>query len=250
MNVMVITGEAMTVGRLAKAAGVSVRTLHHYDAIGLLTPSGRSEAGYRLYSASDVERLQQIRSLQALGFSLDQIHDVLTGRRHDLVEIIEWHLASIDEELGQLHRLRSRLSDLAATLHRNGTATSNDLLELMKEMTMVEKYYTPEQLETLANRREAYGDEAIRGFERQWEGLIARAKAARASGADPLSEPVLEIAREWSGLVNAFTGGDPGIHQAVQNVWGQETNMHGYDATEMRDLITYLGPAMEKIGQK
>src|SRR6476646_6711292 len=60
------------VGELAKRTGVSVRALHHYDEIGLLSASLRSESGYRLYTEADVIRLQQIRSLRSLGFSLDE----------------------------------------------------------------------------------------------------------------------------------------------------------------------------------
>ena len=69
--------EAIRVGELAKRTGVSVRTLHYYEEIGLLAPSRRSEAGYRLYGDADVVRLQQIMSLRQLGFSLEQIRDCL-----------------------------------------------------------------------------------------------------------------------------------------------------------------------------
>lgn len=66
---------AWKVGDLAGRTGLSVRTLHHYDEIGLLSPSGRTGSGHRLYSAEDVLRLQRIRSLRALGFSLEEIRE-------------------------------------------------------------------------------------------------------------------------------------------------------------------------------
>lgn len=66
------------VGDVARLAGVSVRTLHHYDRIGLLTPSGRSTANYRLYSPDDLDRLRQILFYRELGFSLDDIAEALT----------------------------------------------------------------------------------------------------------------------------------------------------------------------------
>ena len=69
--------EALKVGELARRTGLTVRTLHHYDAIGLLRPSGRTDSahgsGHRLYTAADVARLQQILSLKHLGFGLEQI---------------------------------------------------------------------------------------------------------------------------------------------------------------------------------
>ncbi len=72
---------AHTVGQVAKLAGVTVRTLHHYDEIGLLTPSGRSGSGYRRYSEADLERLQLIRYYRELGFPLDEIAVILDDRR-------------------------------------------------------------------------------------------------------------------------------------------------------------------------
>jgi DNA-binding transcriptional MerR regulator len=64
---------ALRVGELAERAGVSVRTLHHYEAIGLLVPSARTDAGHRRYARSDIARLARIRALTALGFSLDEV---------------------------------------------------------------------------------------------------------------------------------------------------------------------------------
>ena len=69
---------ALKVGDLAKQTGVSVRTLHYYDEIGLLSPSHRTEVGYRLYSKDDIIRLQQIVSLKQIGFSLEEIRDCLS----------------------------------------------------------------------------------------------------------------------------------------------------------------------------
>jgi DNA-binding transcriptional MerR regulator len=65
------------VGELAKQTGLSVRTLHYYDEIGLLSPSQRTEAGHRLYTADDIVRLQQVKSLRHLGFTLKEIRDYL-----------------------------------------------------------------------------------------------------------------------------------------------------------------------------
>ena len=62
-----------SVGQLAALAGVTIRTLHHYDEVGLLSPSGRSAAGYRIYEESDLERLQQILLYRGFGFTLQEI---------------------------------------------------------------------------------------------------------------------------------------------------------------------------------
>ena len=75
-----------TVGDLARVAGVTVRTLHHYDAIGLLVPSGRTPAGYRTYDYPDVLRLQRVLSYRTLGLSLDAIGALLDDPTADPVE--------------------------------------------------------------------------------------------------------------------------------------------------------------------
>jgi DNA-binding transcriptional MerR regulator len=72
-----------TVGRVAEMAGVSVRTLHHYDQIGLLSPRGRSASGYRQYSEPDIERLQQILFYRELGFPLEKIGSILDAADAD-----------------------------------------------------------------------------------------------------------------------------------------------------------------------
>jgi DNA-binding transcriptional MerR regulator len=237
----------LRIGELAKATGITVRTLRHYDQIGLLRPRIRTEGGYRLYGEEDVRRLQQIRSLRSLGFSLEQIGAILAGNEAPLPDVIDWQLRAIDRELATLQRLRARLAAVSQVLQRSDPRTIDELTALMKEMTMVEKYYTEEQLETLAARREAYGDAQIKAFEQQWADLIARAEQARAAGLDPASEPVLEIAREWSGLVYAFTGGDPGIHQAAERVWQEEDEIQGVDTAGMRELMAWLGPALARV---
>ena len=72
-----MTEDLLTVGQVADHLGVTVRTLHHYDEIGLVVPSARSRAGYRLYTEADVEKVLVIRRMKPLGFSLDQMKAVM-----------------------------------------------------------------------------------------------------------------------------------------------------------------------------
>jgi DNA-binding transcriptional MerR regulator len=77
--------EHLTVGRVAELAGVTVRTLHHYDEIGLVQPSARTAAGYRAYSARDVERLREVLAYRRLGFGLREIADLVDDPATDAV---------------------------------------------------------------------------------------------------------------------------------------------------------------------
>src|SRR5260370_25473425 len=100
------------VGELAKRTGVSVRTLHWYEEIGLLSPTQRTEAGHRLYAAEDLGRLQQIRSLRLLGFSLDEIRDCLGQQKFSPQQVIALHIGRLDHEIALQQRLRARLESI------------------------------------------------------------------------------------------------------------------------------------------
>src|SRR3954467_515981 len=112
--------EALKVGELAKRAGLTVRTLHHYDEIGLLKPSLHTEAGHRLYTAGDVARLQQVISLRQLGFSLPEVRDCLNQPDFSPLEVIGLHLARLREQIEWQRKLCERLEALAVRLRAAG----------------------------------------------------------------------------------------------------------------------------------
>ena len=89
---------AYTVSQLAKMAGVSVRTLHHYDHIGLLKPSSRTSAGYRLYGEQDLLRLQQILFFKELDLPLHEVKDILDDAGFDQVQALENHRRLLREQ--------------------------------------------------------------------------------------------------------------------------------------------------------
>src|SRR5438477_12653991 len=109
--------EALKVGELARRTGLTIRTLHHYDEIGLLKPSLHTEAGHRLYAAGDVARLQQVLSLRQLGFSLEQVRDCLDRPGFSPLEVIGLHVARLREQIELQRKLCERLEAVAAILH-------------------------------------------------------------------------------------------------------------------------------------
>jgi MerR family transcriptional regulator, thiopeptide resistance regulator len=109
----------LTVGTLARMAGVTVRTLHHYDEIGLLAPSGRSEAGYRRHTSADVERLQQILFYRQLGFGLDQVGMALADPDGDTLAHLRRQHLLLGERIERLRRLQDAVA-LAMEAHQMG----------------------------------------------------------------------------------------------------------------------------------
>ena len=98
-----------TVNKLAKLAGVSVRTLHHYDQIGLLQPNRNEDNGYRLYGSAELSRLQQIMFFKELEFSLEQIKDIIDAPNYDPI-------AALEEQKKILLAKRTRLNRLIKTI--------------------------------------------------------------------------------------------------------------------------------------
>jgi len=240
------------VGELAARAGLTVRTLHHYDAIGLLSPSGRTESshgsGHRLYTAADVARLHQIVCLKQLGFSLEQVKEYMTRADYDPREVVRLHLAKVRQLAAELAQLGDRLELLAATLDATDTVSPDTFLETIEVMTMIEKYYTPEQIEQLKARKEQVGDARLKQTQAEWPRLMAEVQAVMDAGTDPADPKVQELAKRWVGLVNEFTGGDPGIFKSLSSMYANEDNVRGMDVKSMRPMMEYVQKAMTAAG--
>ena len=175
------------IGQLARATGLTVRTLHHYDEIGLLVPSKRSEAGYRLYGEADVRRLYEIRALRELGIPLGEIPAGLGGD-------VRATLVRLGQDIERQRRLQSLLQRI---LDAVDGASGEDYMEAIDAMTMFEKYYTPEQLERLEERRRSFSEEEQKQFHRDWDELIAAATAEQAKSTDP-GDPRMQAAVRWT----------------------------------------------------
>ncbi len=238
--------DAMKVGALAKQTGISVRTLHYYDEIGVLAPSAHSDAGYRLYTAADVVRLQQIMSLRQLGFSLEQIRDCLDRGDVSPLRVIEQHLVQLREQIALHHQLCDRLERIAGGLRRAEKPSVTELLHTMEVMNRVEKYYTPEQREWLKERRETVGDERIHEVEAEWPKLIAQVRDAIDAGMDPADPNAQALATRWMGLVQEFTGGNPGIEKSLRTMYQNEApqEIHPSFDPRMAEYGAYIGKAM------
>jgi MerR family transcriptional regulator, thiopeptide resistance regulator len=213
------------IGELARATGLTVRTLHHYDTLGLLRPARRSARGYRLYGTEDLERLQRIVSLRQLGFPLEEIRECLEGAEFSMGRVLEMHLERARQRLVEAEGLVRRLEAVMDQLRHTGSASPEALIRTIEAITMYEKYYTPEQLEALRQRAEAIGPERIREVESEWPRLIAEVRAEMERGTDPADPRVQALARRWTELVAEFTGGDPGIERSVSNLYRGEPEM-------------------------
>jgi len=235
--------EVLRDGQLAKRTGLTVRTLHHYDELGIVSPQRRSGAGYRLYGEDDVARLLQVVLLRRLGLSLAEVRKSLDDPRHALPTALRAQAARLRAQIAHEQRLLARLDSLAGRLEQSTNGAGNDVLETLEMLTMFEKYMTEEQLATLAERKEQLGAAHIAEVEAEWPRLIAAVRAAMERGVDPASPEVQPLVRRWQELVREFTGGDPQIAGAVRKMYAGEPAVRQRTGLD-EGIMEYVGRAI------
>ncbi len=240
------TERVWRVGELARETGVSVRTLHYYEEIGLLVPSQRSRAGHRLYDQADIARLQRILSLRQLGLSLDDIGACLGDPEFTPLRVIEMQLHRVRIALEQQKRLVAQLESVAHQLRDGQLLSTDQVFRIIKETIMFEKYYTPEQLKELEERRAEVGEDRIREVENEWKTLFAELRAEMDKGSDPGCDSVQALARRAQALIREFTGGNPGIERSLGNMYKSEPGAVSHFGMDPA-VFEYLGRARAKL---
>ncbi len=172
--------KAYTVSQLAGMAGVSVRTLHHYDQIGLLKPSARTEAGYRLYQEQDLLRLQQILFFKELDLPLDEIRSILDDPGFDPLQALEQHRQLLQQRM-------VRLTRLLHTVERTIKRLTEDTMPLTDE----ELYegFPKEKIERYKREaREMYGTARVEETEQRVKHMSkAQWQAVKAEGGEVMT---------------------------------------------------------------
>ena len=182
---------AFTVGELAKLTGITVRTLHHYDEIGLVQPSDRSRAGYRLYGDDDVLRLQQVLVYKELGLPLDEIAAVLDDPAFARGDALERHRAALLAKRDRIDRMLASLD--AAIRHEKGTVM--DVKSLFDgfeyEAEAKERWGHTDAYKESARRTKQYG--AAEWAQIRAKGDAVYARFAELSGT-PVTDPRVQAA--------------------------------------------------------
>jgi DNA-binding transcriptional MerR regulator len=211
----------------AQRAGVTIRALHHYDRLGLLKPSGRTAAGYRLYTDRDLVRLEQIVALKFISFPLSQIREVLNRKDVDVTAMLGQQRRIIAEKRDHLDRA-IRAIERAEQVLPSGDNTDwepfRKIIEVIQMQTRkdwMKRYYTEDQLNDLRKR---WSPEVQAEAERGWNELARDVEAAIARGETPGSETGRKLAERRQQLLDLFTGGDPGITANLQKLYADKAN--------------------------
>jgi DNA-binding transcriptional MerR regulator len=173
------------VREFAERAGVTVRTLHHYDHLGLLKPTVTTESGYRLYSDRDFARLQQIVTLKFIGLSLRQIKELFDGELYDLATMLRLQRSVMMEKQRRLEQAIQAIDRAERVVAAGDEPTWNlftriiEVIEMEPNMDMFKKYFSPEQLSDMEKRYHAEHDSIKQTESRRWPGERSREASTR-----------------------------------------------------------------------
>ncbi|KVT42232.1 MerR family transcriptional regulator [Burkholderia ubonensis] len=223
----------LKVGELAKRSGLTVRTLHHYHAIGLLTPSARADNGYRLYDRDDIARLHQIQALRRFGLSLAEIGDYLNQPGAPLVDLVAKQITLLDRQIEQSAQLRERLVRLHAQLAEGTEPELADWLTTLELMTVYDKYFSEEELARMPMYLKSQTGDA------EWIALVADVRALYDAGVPPEDERVRALADRWMTLLVRDTNNDPRLLAKLNLMHEREPSLQAQIgiSTALRDYV-------------
>ena len=222
------TGRFYKTAEFASLAGVTVRTLHHYDRLGLLKPSGRTPKGHRLYGERDFARLQQIVTLKFIGFPLKQIKGILNRGSFDLAKELRSQREIIVEQRRRLELAIKAIEKVEGVLASTDEpdwevfAEISEVINMQHDMTWTDKYYSEGAKQKIAERAATVPRDVIEQTQRDWPALIKEVEASL--GEDPAGEKVQALAERWVMLVQGFTGGDPEVQKGLNNMYADKQN--------------------------
>lgn len=240
-----------TVKALAELSGVTPRTLRWYDRVGLLKPARFSEAGYRFYGPAEVNRLQQILFYRELGFSLENIADILNDPAFDAQAALQGHLRALREKREQLDALILTVEQTILNEKGELNMTDKEKFEAFKSKQVEEneKIYGKEA-------REAYGDEEVEASNRnmmamtqeeyeRWQALDRQIKegleAAVKAGEDPAGsegQRLAELHREW--LAFTMKPYDPKRHRGIAELYVLDERFTAYYDSKVPGCAQFL----------
>jgi len=190
-----------SVGEVAHLARVTVRTLHHYEEVGLLRPDGRTPSGYRSYSPADLERLQRILCYRQLGFSLDQIRAILDDPDVDPLDHLRGQRALLAGRIEELQRMLASVEKTMEARMMGINLTPGEMFEVFGDDDPGELVGEAEQrwgdtdaYRESQRRTSSYGKDQWQQITAEWQQLQEGFVAVRATGLPPDSPEAMDLA--------------------------------------------------------
>ncbi|MFE2426731.1 MerR family transcriptional regulator [Streptomyces sp. NPDC059373] len=200
-----------SVGQVAGFAGVTVRTLHHYDEIGLLSPSARSHAGHRRYDDADLDRLQRILFYRELGFPLDEVAVLLDDPKADPQEHLRRQHALLTERIDRLRQMAAAVEHAMEARKMGINLTPEERFEVFGEYDpdqhaeeVRERWGNTEAYAQSQRRAASYTKDDWLRIKAQQDDWAARLTALRGTGAPADGEAAMDLAEEHRTFISRF----------------------------------------------
>jgi MerR family transcriptional regulator, thiopeptide resistance regulator len=256
-----VTEERWSIGDLARASGVTLRTLYYYDEIGLVSAGERTGAGHRRYTAQDVRRLYRVRALTQLGLSLDEVATVLRSGTEDLTtlrDLLTTQLADLDAKARRIDEVRQRVLGLVEQLDGDTMPEPERFLGTLELTAELYGHLSEQQWDALAARRAELGEDGVDALRAEFASIVTDLRQHLANGTPAEDAAVRELAARWQRVAAAFRTGRPDLDERIQAagqvVWRQHgariseyvSDRAGWSAPgEMADLVAYVQRASQ-----
>jgi MerR family transcriptional regulator, thiopeptide resistance regulator len=240
-----------SVGQVAALAGVSVRTLHHYDDVGLVRPGGRTAAGYRQYDDADVARLHDVLAYRELGFSLEQVRGILDDPRDRVARLREQHRL-VRRRIARLEQVLTHLESMVEAVHMGIELTPQEQLEVFGADWPGEEYAAEAQQrwgDTEAwrqsqQRTSRMSKEDWLAIQAENEALEAELAAARADGVRPTDERALDLAERHRRSIERFYDVSYEMHRGLGEMYVADPRFTRHYDDRSRGLAQWLRDAI------
>ncbi|MBL7555328.1 MAG: MerR family transcriptional regulator [Bdellovibrionaceae bacterium] len=239
----------MKIGELAESTGLSIRALHHYDEMGLLKPSCRSESGHRYYSKNDIIRLHKIISLKQLSLPLEKIGKIIGDSTIEIQEALDRQLEVLEKEIEQRLVIARRLRVSSDYIRLMENAELPDLVKVIKDLVTNESYFTKEQWDYFEKRGKELGDEKIKYALMEIPKIIEEIQVQKDSGSSPSDQKVIQLIQKWGELLEYFIGNDPKIIEQAKKMHKENPDLkerHGI-TPELMEFIEEAKRAMNSL---
>ena len=224
----------------AELAGVTVRTLHHYDRLGLLKPKKRSVAGYRMYQLKDLERIEQIVALKFLALPLAEIRQVLDNKPLSLQQALARQRVGLLEKRRLLDRALEAIGEVELAIGQGKPIAILlrrilEAIEMQNDSSWMMKYYTPTAQEKIAERAKTFTPEMQAEVSQAWKDYY-RDLAALKDQEDPGGVKAAELAQRPQELLLAFTGNDAEVEAGLKAFYKDQANWPAGMKERMKDF--------------
>ena len=250
---MISKNKQYHVREFADMAGVTVRTLQYYDRIGVLEPSDKTSKKHRLYERKDLLKLQQVLTLKQLGFTLQEIKDMIHHPEYDLQSALSAQKQAVDEQIKQLQQVSSAMEEALRLLDTHEEWDWDNIQIIIQGMTdkryleWIRKHYSDEQLITLAQQSQDVPLTQIRDAYTKWQTI---ADTLRLNQHLSPEHPTLQnLAQEADDLIQAFTQGNPEIKDALAKMYEQPDDIPPAYKVFDDDLIPFYRQVMDMYYQ-